>query len=56
MQVLRWTGDGKTSSEIGDIISLSEHTVNFHVKNALVELNATNKTAGVVKAVMMGML
>jgi LuxR family transcriptional regulator, quorum-sensing system regulator SolR len=56
VEVLRWTGDGKTSSEIGDIMSLSEHTVNFHVKNALVKLNATNKTAGVVKAVMMGML
>jgi LuxR family quorum-sensing system transcriptional regulator SolR len=56
IEVLRWTGDGKTSGEIGDIMSLSSHTVNFHVKNALIKLNATNKTAGVVKAVMMGML
>lgn len=56
LEVLRWTGDGKTSSEIGDILSLSEHTVNFHIKNSLIKLNATNKTAGVVKAVMMGLL
>jgi len=56
IEVLRWTGDGKTSGEIGDILSLSEHTVNFHIKNALVKLNATNKTAGVVKAVMTGLI
>src|SRR5450830_44410 len=56
LEVLRWTADGKTSGEIGDIMNISEHTVNFHIKNSLVKLNATNKTAGVVKAAMMGLL
>lgn len=56
LEVLRWTGDGKTSGEISDIMNISEHTVNFHIKNALVKLNATNKTAGVVKAAIMGLL
>lgn len=55
-EVLRWTADGKTAREIGDIISISEHTVNFHIKNSLLKLNATNKTAGVIKAAMMGLL
>lgn len=55
-EVLRWTADGKTSHEIGDILSISEHTVNFHIKNSLAKLNATNKTAGVIKAAMMGLL
>lgn len=56
IEVLRWTADGKTSREIGAIISISEHTVNFHIKNSLVKLNATNKTAGVIKAALMGLL
>jgi LuxR family transcriptional regulator len=55
-EVLRWTGDGKTSREIGDIMHISEHTANFHIKNSLVKLNAANKTAAVVKALMLGML
>jgi len=56
LEVLRWSADGKTSAEIGDIMNISEHTVNFHIKNSLVKLTATNKTAGVVKAAMMRLL
>lgn len=56
VEVLRWTADGKTSREIGDIMSISEHTVNFHIKNSLLKLNASNKTAGVIKAALMGLL
>lgn len=55
-EVLRWMADGKTSSEAASILSLSERTVNFHVANALVKLGAANKTAGVVKAALLGLL
>lgn len=56
IEVLKWTGDGKTSSEISDILNISERTVNFHIGNAMIKLNAVNKTAAAVRAAMLGML
>jgi len=56
IDVLRWTADGKTSSEVGEILYISERTVNFHVNNALIKLGAANKTAGVIKAAALGFL
>jgi len=56
IEVLRWTADGKTSGEVGEIMNISERTVNFHVNNALEKLGAANKTAGVVKAAMLRLL
>lgn len=56
IEVLRWTGDGKTSADIADIINISERTVNFHIGNAMIKLNAPNKIAAVVRAAMLGML
>ncbi|MEA3119177.1 MAG: LuxR family transcriptional regulator, quorum-sensing system regulator SolR [Paraburkholderia sp.] len=55
-EVLCWTGEGKTASEIGRILAISERTVNFHVNNVLLKLNATNKVQAVVKAIAMGLL
>lgn len=56
IEVLKWTADGKTSSEISTILSISDHTVNFHVKNAINKLGVANKTAAVVQAAVLGML
>lgn len=55
-EIMRWTADGKTSYEIGRILSLSISAVNFHIANAVVKLNAVNKTQAVVKAAMLGLL
>ncbi|WP_229440542.1 autoinducer binding domain-containing protein [Massilia sp. BSC265] len=55
-EVLRWMADGKTSSETGQILALSERTVNFHVGNALAKLGTANKTAAVVKAALLGLI
>lgn len=55
-EVLRWTGDGKTTSEIAQILSISENTIKFHVKNATMKLGASNKTAAVLKAAILGLL
>ena len=54
--VLRYTGDGKTASEIAEILRISERTVNFHIRNAAAKLGAANKLAATVKAAMLGML
>ena len=56
VDVLRWTADGKTSSEVGEIMNISERTVNFHVNNAIAKLGTTNKTAAVIKAAMLRLL
>ncbi|KXW57095.1 regulatory protein SdiA [Ferrovum myxofaciens] len=56
IELLRWTGDGKSSGEISDILNISERTVNFHIGNAMIKLNAANKAAAVIRAAMLGML
>lgn len=55
-EVLCWTGEGKTAHEIGQILNISERTVNFHVNNVLLKLNATNKVQAVVKAIALGLI
>ncbi len=56
LEILKWAGDGKTSGEISDIMSISVDTVSFHLKNAARKLNASNKTAAVVRAALLGLL
>jgi LuxR family transcriptional regulator len=56
IEVLRWTADGKTSGEVGQIMNISERTVNFHINNSLEKLGAVNKTAAVIKAALMRLL
>ncbi|CBJ36393.1 Transcriptional activator protein solR [Ralstonia solanacearum CMR15] len=55
-EVLCWTGEGKTAYEIGQILRISERTVNFHVNNVLLKLAATNKVQAVVKAIAIGLI
>ncbi|WP_423391440.1 autoinducer binding domain-containing protein [Burkholderia sp. LMG 21824] len=56
IEVLRWAADGKTSADISAILTISDNTVNFHIKNAVAKLGAANKTAAVVKAALLGYL
>jgi DNA-binding CsgD family transcriptional regulator len=50
IEVLRWSAQGKTASEVGRILCLSERTVNFHVCSCMRKLNASNKISAVAKA------
>lgn len=56
VEVLRWTAEGKTSSEISTILDIAERTVNFHIANVIAKLNAANKTAAAIRAAMLGLL
>lgn len=56
IEILKWTADGKTSGEISTILSVSENTVNFHVKNIISKMRVANKTAAVVRAAVLGWL
>jgi DNA-binding CsgD family transcriptional regulator len=55
-EVLRWTADGKTAADVSDILNVSEHTVAFHLGNAVRKLGCANKTAAAVKAALLGIL
>lgn len=45
--VLKWVVEGKTSWEIGRILSTSERTVKFHLKNVYAKLNVSNRAQAV---------
>jgi LuxR family quorum-sensing system transcriptional regulator CciR len=49
-ECLVWAARGKTSWEIGGILSISENTVNFHIKNAMTKLEASTRLMAILKA------
>ena len=55
-EILRWTADGATSAQVSDKLHITERTVNFHINNVLTKLDARNKTAGVIKALRLGLI
>jgi len=55
-EILKWTAEGKTSAEISVILSISQHTVNFHQKNMQKRLNASNKTQIASYAAAIGLI
>lgn len=56
LEVLKWTGAGKSSWETGMILRIAERTVNFHIKNILLKLDAVNRTQAVAMALKLGLL
>lgn len=56
IEVMRWTADGKTASEIGEIMNISFGTVNFHINNAVAKLGMANKTAAAIKAILLNLV
>ena len=55
-ECLRWCAEGKTSDEIGIILSLSTHTVNHYLISATKKLNAVNRMHAITTAVRLGIL
>ena len=56
LEILKWTGEGKTAVEISLILSISEHTVNFHQKNMQKRFNVSNKTQIACYAAAIGLI
>jgi DNA-binding CsgD family transcriptional regulator len=50
-ECLKWSADGKTAWEIGQILSITERTVVFHMNNVIQKLGASNKIQAIVRAV-----
>jgi len=56
MEVLKWCALGKSNWSIGEILKISEHGVDFHVRNILRKLNADTRLTAVVKAIHGGII
>ncbi|MDA8170044.1 MAG: autoinducer binding domain-containing protein [Nitrospiraceae bacterium] len=50
-EVLNWLKEGKSSWDISIILNISENTVNFHIKNIMEKLDATNRAQAVAAAI-----
>jgi DNA-binding CsgD family transcriptional regulator len=56
LEVLKWSREGKTAWEIGQILSISTSTVQFHIRNCIGKLGAVNKQHAVVRALHFGLI
>lgn len=54
--VLSWASRGKTVPETADILTVSEDTIDTHMRHAMHKLGANNKTHAVVKAIYLGLI
>jgi LuxR family quorum sensing-dependent transcriptional regulator len=53
-EVLKWTADGKTAWEIGEILHISENVVNKFIAHAMSKLDAVSKPQAVANALRVG--
>lgn len=56
LEILRWCKDGKSRPEIGEILSISHKTVEFHLCNLMNKLGANNQITAVVIAIQRGLI
>jgi len=56
LEVLELIRDGNRNKQIGDKLSISETTVNFHIKNIVDKLQANDRTHAVTIALRRGLL
>ena len=55
-ECLKWIAEGKSNSVIGDLLKLSEATVDFHIRNIFRKLNVASRTQACVVAMSMGLI
>jgi DNA-binding response OmpR family regulator len=56
LEALTWAARGKTSAEIATILTLTKRTVDFHIDNARLKLNASTRMHAAVKAAAGGLI
>ncbi len=55
-EVLNWVATGKSNWEIAKILSVSEHTVDFHLRNIFRKLQVNSRITAVVKAIRLNLI
>ena len=53
---LLWSARGKSNWDIGAILHISEHTVDFHLRKAMAKLGAGNRIIAIVTAIRRGLI
>ena len=56
LEALRWTMDGKTTSEVGAVLHISERSAVQHITNAMHKLGCVSKHQAVLKALRLGLI
>jgi DNA-binding CsgD family transcriptional regulator len=56
LECLRWCKEGKTNWEIGEILTISEKTVEFHLSNSMRKLGAGNRITAVIMGIKEGLI
>jgi DNA-binding CsgD family transcriptional regulator len=56
LEALRWTMEGKTAWEVGNVLGITERTAALHINNATHKMGCVNKHQAVLKALRMGLL
>jgi DNA-binding CsgD family transcriptional regulator len=56
VECLRWCKEGKTNWEIGEILDISEKTVEFHLSKGMRKLGAGNRITAVIAAIKCGLI
>lgn len=56
IECLTWVLEGKTNWEIGVLMGVAARTVQFHLANCQLKLNANNRIQAAVKALMFGLI
>ena len=55
-ECLAWAAVGRTTSEISDVLSISENTVNEYIKSAAKKLGAANRTQACTRAFLLSLI
>jgi DNA-binding CsgD family transcriptional regulator len=56
LEILRWTRDGKSAWVVGEILRVSENTVNFHLRNIFKKFKVASKHHAVLVAMSLKLL
>ena len=56
MEVLECLAEGRTTSQVADLLHISENTVKTHVRHILEKLEASNRAEAVSKALQTGLI
>jgi LuxR family quorum-sensing system transcriptional regulator CciR len=55
-EVLQWAAVGKSNTDIGTILNISDATVAYFLQRCFAKLDANSKTLAVVKALRLGLI
>ncbi|MGH1377955.1 MAG: helix-turn-helix transcriptional regulator [Alphaproteobacteria bacterium] len=55
-EVLTWASRGKSNNDIGDILNISDNTVNFHLKQIYKKLQVNDRVVACTKAITLGLI